>query len=372
MVRQPVPAGENLWRMEGLPYWRRRLPSRRRHEIRRRFRSTADEGRSRSDRTEPGRAGRRGAYSTRGYVRARAGIERATSVAGRSMSMRSASTTSSRRKTTSAPGWGASSPIAPTISSMPSKPVALCTGGRYKLDFGGGASYVSPRVGSGTDSRYASTEDVFGAATTPGLGTQTDFIKVEASAAFDWRDNPSYPHSGGRYEVTAAQFDDRDLGQFDFYRVDVHFSTTSRWPAAIGCSPFGPSARSQRRTAVSPCLSTCSRRSGAIATCADFASRAFKTTTPCCSAPRPMASLVGARWSALRRRGYRRRFSTGLVAQHDGRVLRRRVPLSQQQRPGRTPGSRVQQGRIHSPPEVRTCLLKLLSSACRSSQQWPR
>jgi outer membrane protein assembly factor BamA len=92
----------------------------------------------------------------------------------------------------------------------------------YKLDFGAGASYLSPRVGEGTDNRFASTEDVFSPATTPGLGTQTDFVKVQASAAYDWRDNPSYPHSGGRYEVTAAKFDDRDLGQFDFYRVDVH------------------------------------------------------------------------------------------------------------------------------------------------------
>jgi hypothetical protein len=104
---------------------------------------------------------------------------------------------------------------------------AIETGGTvhwkpYKLDVGAGASYLSPRVGQGTDSRFASTEEVFTPATTPGLGTQTDFVKVQASAAFDWRDNPAYPHMGGRYEVTAAKFDDRDLGQFDFYRVDVH------------------------------------------------------------------------------------------------------------------------------------------------------
>jgi hypothetical protein len=91
----------------------------------------------------------------------------------------------------------------------------------YKLDFGAGASYLSPRVGQGTDSRFASTEEVFGPETTPGLGTETDFIKVQGSVAFDWRDNPSYPHSGGRYEVTGTKFDDHDIGEFDFYRVDV-------------------------------------------------------------------------------------------------------------------------------------------------------
>ena len=38
-----------------------------------------------------------------------------------------------------------------------------------------------------------------------GLERETDFIKVEASAAFDWRNNPAYPQSGGRYEVTATR-----------------------------------------------------------------------------------------------------------------------------------------------------------------------
>jgi outer membrane protein assembly factor BamA len=46
-------------------------------------------------------------------------------------------------------------------------------------------------------------------------------VKVEASAAIDWRDNPAHPHAGGRYGVTAAKFDDRDLNSFDFHRIDV-------------------------------------------------------------------------------------------------------------------------------------------------------
>lgn len=91
----------------------------------------------------------------------------------------------------------------------------------YKLDFGAAAGYLAPRVGRGQDSRFPSTEDLLNATSTPGLGTQTDFMKVELSAAFDWRDQPSHPRVGGRYAVSAAQFDDRDLGQFDFHRVDV-------------------------------------------------------------------------------------------------------------------------------------------------------
>jgi len=164
----------------------------------------------------------RGAYSTRGYARVRGGLD-ARNLGGRAIDV-------------TAFGQYYEFPqedyFGVGMDSLESNRTnylldMIETGGEvhwrpYQLDFGAGASYLSPRVGSGTDSRYASTEDVFGAATTPGLGTETDFIKVEASAAFDWRDNPSYPHSGGRYEVTAAKFDDHDLGQFDFYRVDVH------------------------------------------------------------------------------------------------------------------------------------------------------
>jgi hypothetical protein len=164
----------------------------------------------------------RGAYSTRGYARVRGGID-ALNLGGRAIDV-------------TAFGQYYEFPqedyFGIGMDSLESNRTnylldVVETGGAvhwrpYKLDFGGGASYLSPRVGSGTDSRFASTEEVFGAATTPGLGTQTDFIKLDASAAVDWRDNPAYPHSGGRYEVTAAKFDDQDLGQFDFYRVDVH------------------------------------------------------------------------------------------------------------------------------------------------------
>jgi Omp85 superfamily domain len=89
------------------------------------------------------------------------------------------------------------------------------------LAFSAGAGYLGPRLGRGTDNRYPSTEQVFDAAAAPGLGTETDFLTYDASAAFDWRDNPLLPHSGGRYAVSATKYDDRDLGEFDFHRIDV-------------------------------------------------------------------------------------------------------------------------------------------------------
>ncbi len=91
-----------------------------------------------------------------------------------------------------------------------------------RLEFGGGLAYFKPRLGQGTDSRFLSTDDLFTPATAPGLGTETDFLKGELSAAFDLRDNPNHPHAGGRYAIAVTTFDDRNLDRYDFYRIDVN------------------------------------------------------------------------------------------------------------------------------------------------------
>jgi hypothetical protein len=121
------------------------------------------------------------------------------------------------------------------------------------LDLAAGGSYISPRTGHGTDDRFPSTEQRFRPATMPGLGTRTDVVTLEASAAIDWRDNPAHPHAGGRNGVTAARFNDRDLNQYDFHRIDVslqqYVPLTDRYRIlalrAEGCSPaFTATARS--------------------------------------------------------------------------------------------------------------------------------
>ena len=91
-----------------------------------------------------------------------------------------------------------------------------------RFEFGGDVAYFRPRLGRGTDNRFLSTDDLFPAAAAPGFGSDTDYLKGELSAAFDWRDNPSHPHVGGRYAIAVTSFDDRDLGQSDFYRVNVN------------------------------------------------------------------------------------------------------------------------------------------------------
>jgi Omp85 superfamily domain len=90
-----------------------------------------------------------------------------------------------------------------------------------KFEFGTSASYFNPRNAAGTDDLYPSIEQGFDVSQLPGYGTETDFLRVEETIAFDWRDNPSLPKQGGRYAVTLTQYEDRDLRQFDSKRVDV-------------------------------------------------------------------------------------------------------------------------------------------------------
>jgi len=89
------------------------------------------------------------------------------------------------------------------------------------IDLSGGMTYTRPKVGSGTDSRFQSTELVFDPSTTPGLAAQPDFLRSDAGVAFDWRDNPLHPHAGGRYGVELSDFRDQDLHSYSFRRMAI-------------------------------------------------------------------------------------------------------------------------------------------------------
>ena len=90
-----------------------------------------------------------------------------------------------------------------------------------KIDLVGGIAYLQPTIGSGTDSRYPSTEEIFGAASVPGLAAQPDFLRNQASAAFDWRDNPQHPKAGGRYAAQFSDYRDQNLDAYSFRQLDV-------------------------------------------------------------------------------------------------------------------------------------------------------
>jgi outer membrane protein assembly factor BamA len=84
---------------------------------------------------------------------------------------------------------------------------------------GGGVSYLSPSVGSGRDSRYASVEQVFDPATLPGFeGHLPDFLRVDAFLDYDRRDNPLYPRAGTYLGTKFSNFRDRHQDRYHFRR----------------------------------------------------------------------------------------------------------------------------------------------------------
>ncbi len=90
-----------------------------------------------------------------------------------------------------------------------------------RLRVGGSLSYLDPSIGSGTDNRYPSTEELFDRTTLSGFRVQPNFRRIDGWIDFDGRDNPSDPRAGGFYRVRISDFQDRDLDTFAFRRVEV-------------------------------------------------------------------------------------------------------------------------------------------------------
>ena len=80
-------------------------------------------------------------------------------------------------------------------------------------------AFLNPRIGSGTDSRFPTTEALFSEATAPGLTEQTNFLENGGVFEVDYRDSRGNPRSGGRYIAYVSRFDDRDNRGFEFTRV---------------------------------------------------------------------------------------------------------------------------------------------------------
>jgi len=71
--------------------------------------------------------------------------------------------------------------------------------------------YVRANVGPGTSNRFASTEDVFSPAQTPGIDRQSNFMRYGPTIGYDYRDRPDDPHRGGNYQASYIYYDDRKL-----------------------------------------------------------------------------------------------------------------------------------------------------------------
>jgi outer membrane protein assembly factor BamA len=90
-----------------------------------------------------------------------------------------------------------------------------------KLMVGARGGVLNTNTAPGTDTRFPSIEQLFDAASAPGIDQQPDYTHVGAFAEYDHRDVPLNPRSGGLYRVEAAHYDDRDFSNFSFRRWDV-------------------------------------------------------------------------------------------------------------------------------------------------------
>ncbi|MBX5494446.1 MAG: BamA/TamA family outer membrane protein [Bryobacteraceae bacterium] len=88
--------------------------------------------------------------------------------------------------------------------------VAAATGG-----------YLLVNAGPGIDSRFASADQIYTEATTPGLTQQTNFLHAGGVLQYDYRDNPGGPRRGGNYFANFNYYLDRDLNQFSFRRLNL-------------------------------------------------------------------------------------------------------------------------------------------------------
>ena len=81
--------------------------------------------------------------------------------------------------------------------------------------------YLDPSIGSGTDKRMPSTDEVFSPFNVPGLAQQPTFTFVEPFVEFSNTDPPLNPTSGSRVRLTYSRYNDRDLDRFSFQRWEV-------------------------------------------------------------------------------------------------------------------------------------------------------
>jgi outer membrane protein assembly factor BamA len=83
--------------------------------------------------------------------------------------------------------------------------------------------WVDIHTGSGKREGFPSSEEIFGQEDAPGLNMDTTFLRWGAFLAYDYRDSPAGPESGGFYGARFRQYSDRDLGQFSFRQAEWEF-----------------------------------------------------------------------------------------------------------------------------------------------------
>ncbi len=81
--------------------------------------------------------------------------------------------------------------------------------------------YLEAEVLEGRSSLLPSIEEVFDAASAPGLVKHPDYLFGTAELLVDWRDNPGNTHRGGSIAVAVSRFDGREGMGYHFNRLAV-------------------------------------------------------------------------------------------------------------------------------------------------------
>ncbi|MFN0166275.1 MAG: BamA/TamA family outer membrane protein [Bryobacteraceae bacterium] len=83
------------------------------------------------------------------------------------------------------------------------------------------AGYLGINVGRGNRDEVARTEDLYKESNTPGLQTQTDFLRGGVFLRVDYRDDPLGARSGGMYTARFNVNNDMSVGRYDFRTLDL-------------------------------------------------------------------------------------------------------------------------------------------------------
>jgi outer membrane protein assembly factor BamA len=87
-----------------------------------------------------------------------------------------------------------------------------------KLTVGATAGYLFNNIGSGTNRRFISSEQIYN---NEGIQDQANFSRMSLFAQYDRRDYAPGPRSGGNYFVQYGSYGDRTFGLSNFQRLDV-------------------------------------------------------------------------------------------------------------------------------------------------------
>jgi hypothetical protein len=93
---------------------------------------------------------------------------------------------------------------------------------REWFEAGARVGHLATSIGSGTDRRFPSVEELFEVGAAPGLLRHPDYLYSSVFAAIDNRDEPGNARDGGYYSIEWHRYSDRVFDSFSFRGFDAH------------------------------------------------------------------------------------------------------------------------------------------------------